>query len=273
MKKRIKRWMALSMAGMLLGGMLTAPAAAAGKESLVGIREDRDTETETETEKETEAASNGHRVCIDAGHQDSSAAMEGEEPIGPGASETKAKTATGTEGPFSGMAEYELNLGVSLALQEELESRGYEVVMTRVDHSTSISNIERAQLASDEGAEIMVRIHANGSDDSSVSGALSMVPSPENPYVADLYEDSYALGEEILNAYCTSTGIENLGVQYYDNMTGINWSTVPVTILEMGFMTNQSDDLLMTDESFWPTMAEGIADGIDAYFAQKDDTE
>ena len=37
-------------------------------------------------------------------------------------------------------------------------------------------------------------------------------------------------------------------------------------IVEMGFMTNQSDDLKMADSSFQQTMAEGIANGIDAYF-------
>ena len=49
-------------------------------------------------------------------------------------------------------------------------------------------------------------------------------------------------------------------------MTGINWSKLPVMILEMGFMTNQSDDLRMSDASVQPLMAEGIADGIDNYF-------
>ena len=49
-------------------------------------------------------------------------------------------------------------------------------------------------------------------------------------------------------------------------MTGINWSTVPVAILEMGFMSNQNDDLYITNSANHETMARGIADGIDAYF-------
>ena len=40
-------------------------------------------------------------------------------------------------------------------------------------------------------------------------------------------------------------------------------------ILEMGFMTNQSDDLRMADASVQKLMAEGIADGIDAYFERR----
>ena len=208
-------------------------------------------------------------VAIDPGHQGSGADLSGTEPVGPGASEMKAKTATGTEGRFSGIPEYELDLEISLLLEEELKARGYGVIMTRRDNDTALSNSERALMAYEEGGDIFIRIHANGLDDSSVSGALAMVPSPSNPYVGDLAEDSYLLGECILDGYCSKAGFESLGVQYYDDMTGINWSRLPVMILEMGFMTNESDDLRMADETVQPLMAEGIADGIDDYFEKK----
>ena len=107
------------------------------------------------------------------------------------------------------------------------------MLLTREDQDTAISNKERAIMASDSGADIYIRIHANGSEDISVSGAMSMVPSETNPYVGDLAEDSYKLGQCILSAYCNATGFQNNGVQLYDNMSGINWSKIPVTILEM----------------------------------------
>ncbi|HIR77177.1 MAG TPA: serine hydrolase [Candidatus Choladousia intestinipullorum] len=208
-------------------------------------------------------------VAIDPGHQGSWVDMSDQEPSGPGSSEMKAKASTGTQSSFSDKKEYELNLEISLLLRDELEERGYEVVLTREDHDTAISNAERAQLAYEQGGDIYVRIHANGSDDPSVSGALAMVPSSDNPYVGYLAEDSYLLGQCILDAYCSKASFESLGVQYYDNMTGINWSQIPVMILEMGFMTNQSDDSRMSDPSVQPLMAEGIADGIDRYFTEK----
>lgn len=236
--------------------------------------EEARTETEAETETESEPGTESeagvrHVVAIDPGHQGSSVDMSGTEPLGPGSSEMKAKAATGTQGRFTGIPEYELDLTISLLLRDELEERGYEVVMTREDNDTAISNAERAQLAYEEGGEIFLRIHANGLDDASVSGALAMVPSPQNPYVGDLAEESYALGDCILNAYCEKAGFESRGVQYYDDMTGINWSKLPVMILEMGFMTNESDDLRMADPAVQELMAEGIADGVDAYFLSK----
>lgn len=236
---------AVFFAGLLTAGLISTAAAASDSVAL-----------------------NGHKVAIDPGHQGNWVDMSAPEPIAPGSSETKAKATTGTSGVYSGLNEFELNLQVSLLLKEELLSRGYEVVMTREDNDTAISNMERAQLAAEEGAEVLVRIHANGSEDNSVNGALSMVPSPENPYIGQLFDQCYSLGENVLNAYCDSTGFANLGIQYYDNMSGINWSTIPVTILEMGFMSNEHDDLTMADEAFWPVMAQGIADGIDNYFTE-----
>ena len=192
--------------------------------------------------------------------------MSEQEPSGPGSSEMKAKATTGTQGRYTGVPEYQLNLDISLALQKELENRGYRVVMARTDNDTAISNSERALKAYEEGGEIYVRIHANGSDDSSVNGALGMTPSYENPYVANLAEESYRLTECILNTYCNETGFNNLGIQYHDDMTGINWSKIPVMILEMGFMTNEHDDTAMQDTDMQAKMVSGIADGIDLYF-------
>ena len=247
-------------------------------ESETAVKEETESESgqdllvtkETETESETEPESEQLVVAIDPGHQGNWVDMSEKEPNGPGSSEMKAKATTGTQGSFSGKAEYELNLEISLLLRDELEKRGYRVILTREDNDTAISNAERAQMAYEEGGDIYVRIHANGSDDAGVQGALAMVPSSNNPYIPELAEDSYTLAECILSAYCEKASFTSLGIQYYDNMTGINWSKLPVMILEMGFMTNQSDDLRMSDASVQLLMAEGIADGIDLYFEKKD---
>ncbi len=210
----------------------------------------------------------GHIVGIDPGHQGPHIDMSDTEPNGPNSSEMKAKATSGTSGVYSGLGEYQLNLDVSLKLQQILEDRGYQVIMCRKDNDTAISNADRALLAAENGAEIYVRIHANGSEDRSIQGALSMSPSPSNPYIPQLYTESQRLSQTLLDSYCAATGFDNRGVQYTDTMTGINWSQMPVTILEMGFMSNEHDDLAMADSSFQQTMAAGIADGIDTYFNQ-----
>ena len=62
------------------------------------------------------------------------------------------------------------------------------------------------------------------------------------------------------------TKAKNLGVQQTDTMTGINWCKIPVTIVEMGFMTNPEEDRNLSDSSYQKRIVRGIADGIDAYY-------
>ena len=203
-------------------------------------------------------------VVIDPGHQGSGDSTK--EPNGPGSTEMKARVTSGTAGVSTGVAEYVLNLDISLKLKTELENRGYTVYMTRSTHNVNISNMERAQYASSVGADIAVRIHANGSSNASVNGAETLAPSTSNPYVAHLANASQSLSRCVVNEYCSATGFKNRGVIASDTMTGINWSEVPVTILELGFMSNAAEDQTMQDATMQNNMVQGIANGIDAYF-------
>lgn len=208
--------------------------------------------------------SNGHIVAIDPGHQ--AKGNYEKEPLGPGSSEMKAKVASGTSGRYTGVDEYIVTLDVSLLLRDELEKRGYQVVMIRETHDVNISNSERAAIANNSGAEIFIRVHCNGVDDSSVKGALTMAPTQSNPYVSNIASECTRLSQLIIDEYCDVTGFRNKGIQYVDNMSGINWCKIPVTIIEMGFMTNAEDDAALVNPAMQKKMAEGIANGIDAYF-------
>lgn len=202
-------------------------------------------------------------VAIDAGHQ--GRGNSNLEPIGPGASERKPKVSSGTQGVATGTAEYELNLAVAKKLEKALKKEGYRVIMIRTTNDVDISNSRRAKIANKARADVFIRIHANSSTDSSISGVLTISPTASNPYCANIYKDSYLLSKCVVDEVSNATGARNTGVWQTDSMSGINWCKVPVTILEMGYMSNPTEDRNMAKNSYRNKIVKGTVKGINKY--------
>ena len=121
-------------------------------------------------------------------------------------------------------------------------------------------------MAYDSGAEVFVRIHANGSENSAANGAMTICPTAQNPYVAGLYADSRRLSDTVLDGLTASTGCKKERVWETDTMSGNNWSKVPTTIAEIGYMSNPQEDMKMQTPEYQSQIVQGIAKGIDTYF-------
>ena len=218
----------------------------------------------TENTPKNKIIPNNKVVCIDPGHQ-AKGNLE-KEPIGPGAKEYKAKVTYGATGNYTHKTESQLNLEVGLKLKSILESRGYKVVMVRTSQNVNISNKERADIANNAHAGAFIRLHADSSTNHNTHGATGLAPKNNNPYLtSSVISGSQRLTRNVLNSMCKRTGAKNRGISYVNNMSGINWCKVPVALIEMGFMSNKTEDYLLSDSTYQYKIANGIADGIDAF--------
>lgn len=224
----------------------------------------QDTSKKSSSSQKQYTVSPDHKVIvIDPGHQgQGNSALE---PIGPGASTKKAKVAGGATGVSSRTPESQITLEIGLKLKSELQARGYTVIMTRTSQNVNISNKERALIGNRHNASAVIHLHCDGAS-ASARGAHTIAPAKNNPYCSSIYTASSRLAQKVINAYSAKTGIKSRGVSYRNDLSGLNWSEVPAIYLEMGFITNPTEDKLLNDSSFQTTCAQGIADGIDAYF-------
>ena len=189
----------------------------------------------------------GKIICIDPGH---GSFTEGyKEPIGPGASETKAAFVSGTAGAYQTEAEF--NLKMAYLLKGMLEEKGAVVHMTRTDENATLSNVGRAEFANDLGCDMVVRIHADGSENTSIKGISVLVPG-ENEYLSDpdiLYASSNA-GQTVLDSLIAKTGAENRGLIKRYDLTGFNWTKVPCILVECGFLSNPEECARLADDTY-----------------------
>lgn len=201
-------------------------------------------------------------ICIDPGHQ-----QKGDpklEPVAPGSYEQKARVSSGATGIATKKPEYILNLEASLILKEILEKNGYNVIMTRQTHGVNISNSERATFANNNNANLVVRIHADSLNDSSKTGASILIPAKEGKYTKNIYEvsNNYAL---CVKESMQNNNIKINGIFERDDLSGFNWSKVPVILVEMGFLSNYNEDLMMSDLQYQKKLMGSIVEGIQEY--------
>ena len=206
-------------------------------------------------------------VVIDPGHD--LRANPATEPIGPGSSNRKIKDGGGTHGVVSGLTEAELNLRVALRLRALLERAGVRVVMTRTETvGTSIGNVARARIANRAGAALFLRIHADGSTDLSARGAHTLYPALRRGWTDDVYASSKRAARTVQSELVRALGFPDRGLQERSDFTGFNWADVPVILVEMGFMTNATEDRLLATSAYQRRATVGLCRGTLRYLGR-----
>ncbi len=189
-----------------------------------------------EKEKSTNEAKLQFKVCIDPGHGDYD---------------------VGTTSLDGSRLEKDDNLAIGLKVRDFLEEAGAVVVMTRED-DTFLSLEERCQLANRTSSDLFVSLHRN-SYDGDISGIEVWVHNKEP-------EKDTTLAQDIMKALDETNIADDRGVQYgYVGLPNDNYyvnaeTKMPSCLLEMGFLTDETDNKLF-DENI-DSYAQAIANGI-----------
>ena len=191
-------------------------------------------------------------ICLDPGHGTAPGVGLQLEPIGPGSRQLKIKDPGGAAG------EAAVALAIARRTRSLLLARGYRVAMTRNASGYRGGNRERARLCNEHRAALMIRIHADGSADSSVRGTSTLVPALRPGWTDDIYGPSRRAGVLLQRELVASTGARDLGVVERSDLTGFNWADVPAVLVETGFMSNRSESALLRSPGYQQRVAGAL---------------
>ncbi len=198
-------------------------------------------------------------ICLDAGHGTIPAVGRQTEPIGPGSTVRKIKDGGGAPG------EAPVALAIALRTRALLQRDGYRVAMTRTGPTYAGGNIARARFCNARRSALMIRIHADGSTDTSQHGIKTLVPAVRRGWTDDIYARSLRAGRDVQAALVRSTGATNDGILFRSDLTGFNWANVPAILVETGFMTNPAEGRLLRSAAYQQKIARGLVAGAQAF--------
>jgi N-acetylmuramoyl-L-alanine amidase len=205
-------------------------------------------------------------ICLDPGHGTPPAIGRQTEPIGPGSGVRKIKDGGGASG------EAAVNLAIAKRTRTLLLRRGYRVAMTRtgdVFRYGNGGNIARAQFCNRRHAALMLRIHADGSTNTSLHGFQTLYPAWHKGWTDDIFTRSLKAARLVQAASLRATGAANLGLLKRTDLTGFNWANVPAILVECGFLSNSRERRLLQSSAYEWKVARGLTAGVAAFIPSR----
>jgi N-acetylmuramoyl-L-alanine amidase len=201
-------------------------------------------------------------ICLDPGHGTPPAIGRQTEPIGPGSSVRKIKDGGGARG------EAVVALAIAWKTRTLLLRLGYRVAMTRTGRTFrrgNGGNVARAQFCNGRRAALMLRIHADGSTDTSRRGVSTLYPAYHDGWTDDIQVASLRAARAIQRTTVMTTGARDLGLVRRSDLTGFNWADVPAILVETGFLSNPAERRLLQSSSYQWKLAGGLVAGVKAF--------
>lgn len=174
---------------------------------------------------------------------------------------------TGTAVADNSVAEATVTLSIANKVKQLLEAKGATVVMTR-DMDTPLTLSQRAKLFGEQNPDIFVTIHCDGSENRGDSGTHTFYfRSYSKPLAQAIHENLvYNYRNYIYSPGDTNYAYVNRGTKYYPFYV-TRLDNCPSVLIETGFMSNAIEGKILTDDNCQYWLADGIAKGIEQYFA------
>lgn len=181
----------------------------------------------------TEKILTGKTIVIDAGH--------GGIDVG----------ASGQNGTF----EKDVTLTMAQNIQNELEKRtGANVILTRND-DVEISLANRVKIADEQKADLFVSIHFDAFYTNDVEGITTYYNKKSDEPIAALIHD---------HIFKNGLDARDRGVSLGDYYV-LRENSSPAILLELGYISNSTDEARMTSEEFQTKITNSIVDGMIDY--------
>ncbi len=156
--------------------------------------------------------------------------------------------------------ETDINLAVSLKVRDILEDNGVRVVMTRTKE-TDVVRKSRPELANKEETALFISIHTNSVAENETANGIETWGSLEASAILGGVDDK-SFAKNVQNAVIKKTKAVDRGIKDSVTLTVLKYSVMPSILVELGFITNETERENMFSEAYRDKLAQGIADGI-----------
>ncbi len=222
-------------------------------------QEIKEEEDEKQEEIEEIQIKPSRSITIDPGHggTDPGAVYEEKPEVEEGETESEEK---GTL-----WRETDINLAISLKVRDILEKNGVRVVMTRTTEKDVVRKT-RPELANKEQTALFLSIHTNSVEANDKANGIETWGNLEtNKALSGVTDKSFA--ENVQNAVIKKTKASDRGIKSSSELTVIKYSLMPSVLIEVGFITNQTERENLFNDAYRTKIAEGIAEGVLKTFA------
>lgn len=171
---------------------------------------------------------------------------------------------------YNGRIESEDNWALALAVKQEMESKGIEVIMTRNDNDTKVFLKDRVAIANASGADYFISLHRNKGEGYGIETWMTATNDTTVTETLTNNVHNALVGVGVQRDRGVKTGTETgEGSDYYV----IGNTTMPACLLEFGFINNEEDNRLFdaNKQAYAQAITQAVLDTY-AQYGEADDT-